>query len=159
MTKVHLGPPSEADYVLLGLQPYGGQSAAVVKATFRARAVELHPDTSAEDGKKFVSLKDAYDRILGAIGTPIHESGVVGTNERARYAEPEEEAGPEWDEQPPDWGEPAADTEIRLGDVAAGGAADARQLGVPALVPLVQVAEDRSSARSSAWGSPRSPDS
>ena len=158
MAKVDLGPPSEEDYLLLGLQPYGGQSAAVVKATFRARAVELHPDTSAEDGKKFASLKDAYDRILAAIGTPIHDSGVAGTNERARYAEPEEEAGPEWDEQPPDWGEPAADTKSdsetlqwaarRSSSTGCAGSCSSRSSG-----------RRPSSARSSAWDSPRSPDS
>jgi hypothetical protein len=58
-------PPNEKDYLLLGLSPDGGQSKAVVKATFRALSLEFHPDRGGST-TRWVEIQKAYERVLGA---------------------------------------------------------------------------------------------
>ncbi len=50
------------DYRLLGLER--GCTLAEVKAAFRARAKDCHPDASGGDHQGFLRLRDAYERVL-----------------------------------------------------------------------------------------------
>ncbi len=54
------------------------ENLALIKAAFRRRAKELHPDTAAEDGSLsnhylFVELCAAYDRLLARFAGPSRE--------------------------------------------------------------------------------------
>ena len=71
-------PPSEEDYLLLGLSPDGGQSRAVVKATFRALSLEFHPDRGGNTAR-WVEIQKAYERVLGA-APAVTASGHFGTS-------------------------------------------------------------------------------
>lgn len=78
MTTATPFPPSEEDYLLLGLSPDGGQSRAVVKATFRALSLEFHPDRGGNTAR-WVEIQKAYERVLGA-APAVTASGHFGTS-------------------------------------------------------------------------------
>jgi hypothetical protein len=54
-------PREQTPYEVLGLAP--GASTAQVKAAFRARAIEHHPDQGG-DAERFMRVKRAYDAIM-----------------------------------------------------------------------------------------------
>jgi DnaJ-class molecular chaperone len=57
-------------YVVLGLDPSGAYTEAEIKAAFRAKALEYHPDTNktnkAEAEKNFLKLMEAYNALKGS---------------------------------------------------------------------------------------------
>ena len=75
MTTTNVGVPSEEDYLLLGLKPYGGQSVATVKAAFKTLAARVHPDVPNGDTDRFRELHGAYERVMAAIETPLARLG------------------------------------------------------------------------------------
>jgi hypothetical protein len=58
-------------YAILEVAPTASEE--VIRAAFRRRAKELHPDVSAYDGSEFVALQLAYDELSDASARAVYD--------------------------------------------------------------------------------------